>query len=124
MKLKVTRLLFKLLSSNFVMGELINFFKKKWEHWKLVTQEKVAELIAKIIITLLLVSLLSVAFLFMNLALALYLNSILDSFYQGFLVVAGIYLLLFLIVLILKNTRWFRRMFYTIKDPATHRDTD
>lgn len=124
MKLKVIRLLVKLLSTSFILGELYDFFKKKLVHWKLVAQDKVAALITQIIIALFLVSLLSIAFFFMSLALALYLNTILESFYQGFLIVAGVYLLLFLSVLILKNKRWFRRMFYTIKEHDTHSDSD
>ena len=112
MKLKVKRLLLRLLGLDFLLQELLfNLFKKKLKIWKLEAQEKIADCIAKGVIMLLLVGLLSFGSLFINLAIAFSLNAAYDSFYLGFLIVAGVYILLFLFVFILKKARWFRKFF-------------
>ncbi len=112
MKLKVKRLLLRLLGLNFFLEELLfNLCKKKLKIWKLEAQEKIAEFIARGVITLLLVGLLGFASLFINLAIALYLNAAYNSSYLGFLIVAGVYMLLFLFVFIFKEARWFRKFF-------------
>jgi hypothetical protein len=72
---------------------------------KLAELQKIAaELIAKIATSLITVVCLSMAFLFASLALGLYLSELMGSYSIGFIMVAGIYILLALIFSLFKRT--------------------
>lgn len=67
-----------------------------------VTQ-KAADMSARAVYFLLVITILSMLFFFLNLALAYYLSALLGNSYVGFFIVTGFYLLLTLIFMLGKN---------------------
>ncbi len=77
-----------------LVHELKEYFNLRTKLAELQIKKNAAELIAKIASSLITVVCLSMAFLFASLALALYLSDLMGSYSIGFMMVAGIYILL------------------------------
>lgn len=87
-----------------LVQELKEYFNLRSKLAELQIKKIAAELIAKIATSLITVVFLSMAFLFASLALGLYLSDLMGSYSVGFIMVAGIYILLALIFSLLKKS--------------------
>jgi hypothetical protein len=87
-----------------LVHELKEYFNLRTKLAELQIKKNAAELIAKIASSLITVVCLSMAFLFASLALALYLSDLMGSYSIGFMMVAGIYILLATIFSLAKNS--------------------
>ena len=84
--------------------ELKEYFNLRTKLAELQIKKIAAELIAKIATSLITVVFLSMAFLFASLALGLYLSELMGSYSIGFIMVAGIYIVLALIFSLFKRS--------------------
>ncbi len=122
MMLRNKKRLIRLLGLNFLIKLASILLEKKISYCKKEIEQKFIQWVIKRVINItvkifgifLFVGLLSTTLLFMSLGLALYLNDLLHSVYQGFLIVGGIYLLLFFIIFTIKNKQWFQNIFFQI----------
>lgn len=74
-------------------------------------EEKIAEKLAKLLPLLLVMASLSLLILFGSLTLAFYLTEIMDSYVYGFGIVALFYLLLTVIFILLKDSKFLKKVF-------------
>ena len=79
---------------------LKEYANTRYEIVTLKVTQKVANIVSKTTAILLISLLISMFLLFINIAVALYLSSILNSQYVGFLIVAGFYFLLALLFIV------------------------
>lgn len=70
---------------------------------KLEIKEELAKAMSKILIGVVLINLLFFALLLFSVALSIYLGEVFGNYFYGFLTTGGIYLLLFIFLLIFKN---------------------
>lgn len=93
---------------NFSLKGIIQTAKEYFENWKrlskLILIERISAMISGILINVFLVFLGVIIFLFLSIALALYLGSVTGSAALGFLLVSAIYVLLFFIVGLTKSS--------------------
>jgi uncharacterized RDD family membrane protein YckC len=89
MRIKWTKILFRLLGFELLARELIKLFAKGLHSFKEDIRKRLVAWAIKAAILLLLLGIAQVALLFGLSALALYLNTLLGSSYQGFLLVSG-----------------------------------
>ncbi len=86
-----------------LQGELQRLFKAKLEKWYYRTGDTLADRMARAIYVIIASILIIGIYLALNVALALYLGKWVDSYALGFIMLAGIYLLLFVIWLLAKR---------------------
>ena len=89
----------KLFDHHSLLENVRGYVQTQIELVKVEAQEKVQEVIKRTIIIIVWVLLAMAILLFLFIALALYLNQVLESHYVGFLIVAGIGVLIGLILL-------------------------
>ncbi len=87
-----------------LVTDLKAYVNLRTELLSLQVRKTAAELIASIGSSAVLIIFASMAFVFGSFALAYYLADVLQSFYLGFLCVAGIYFLMLIIAFLVKNT--------------------
>ena len=90
------------------IDHLIGIVESKIEIAKIEAKEELAELISKAAVFITLVFFAIVFFLFLNLALAIWLGKLLPHEFQGFLIVSAFYLLVFLVLLLIKDKIGFK----------------
>jgi len=91
-------------SINSLIDKVTDFVRLKGEQLRLELMSKLARTVAYIIIGFLILLFAFFLIFFLGLALAAYLNQVLESNYLGYLIVAGIVLIKMIIVLILLKT--------------------
>ena len=101
MWVKATRLFFRLLSLELLRREAIKLFGKNLSSLQECARQRSTWILYRILLAMLYVGLLFLTCIFGTIALALYLNEVLSSTYQGFLYVALVCagLLVFLMLL-------------------------
>jgi hypothetical protein len=105
---------------NNLIDKISEFIRLKGESLKLDIITQASKLLAQFIV----ISLVSIIFLFLlvflSLALSAYFNMLLESVYLGYLIVAGIYvLLLFGVIILLRSNvlqTWLEQMFMAITE--------
>jgi hypothetical protein len=95
---------FKLLGVNALIDNLKGYVETKIELLKIEVQEKLTTLITLFLVLFCVAIFGVLAFFFLNIALALYLNQILDSAFLGFVILGSFYLLI-LIVLVFSTIK-------------------
>jgi|SRR5688572_14167366 len=90
-----------------IAEDLKSYVNTTLELYKLKATEKGAEMASQVIINLVLAVMAAMVLLFASFALALLLSEYFDRMYLGFVIVAGVYALLGMIVYLLKNT-WLK----------------
>lgn len=83
--------------------DLRGYVETTVEIYKLQATEKIADLVAGMMINIILLVVVSMAFLFFSLAAAFLIGRALGETYWGFLIVAGFYALLGLVIHLMKN---------------------
>jgi len=106
MRFKLRKLLLRLIGFELLLKEMTRLLHRGMDSIKEEVNQKLRALLLQGLLLLLLIGLLGLAFVFGMLALALYLNEVFYSAYQGFLVVAGGCLGLAIPLLILIKVRW------------------
>ena len=90
-----------------IVDELKSYINTSIDLYKLKASEKGAEIASSAIINVVMGVFVGMVFLFASLALAFCLSEYFDKMYLGFLVVAGIYTVLALVILLAKD-RWLK----------------
>jgi len=88
----------------------------RFEILKLDFKEEFVRLIAKLLTFGVIVLLSTLFFIFFSVALGIFLNQLLDSAYLGFVIIAGFFFLLWMSVLIIKQTSWYQGLIVSITD--------
>lgn len=88
-----------------------DYLKTKIELLKLDVKEYMAEALAQVIAYVVILMMLSLVMAFSSIGVSFLLNEVLDSTYLGFLITAGFYLLILLIVVALLKTGRLRDFF-------------
>lgn len=97
--------LLKLLKLDGVFDAISAYIEARIALIKLEIREEIAAIMSRLFLALILIITFSVFFLFLNLGISLYLNSFFEDYpHIGFLIVAGFYLLVFIILMLLKKT--------------------
>ena len=104
--MRIKKVLFRLLGFELLAKALIRLLVSGLQSFRAELRKKLVAWAIKGAILLCLVGLLHCAVLFGLGALALYLNTLLDSNYQGFLLVSGGCVALLLLLLLLSRVRW------------------
>ncbi len=84
-----------------------DYLETKIEITKLKTVEKSSDILSSIVVLILLVFLALLCFLFISIALALLLGSLIGSPHTGFFIMAGFYGIVFLIIYVLRD-KWIK----------------
>ncbi len=84
-----------------------DYLETKIEITKLKTVEKSSDILSSIVVLILLVFLALLCFLFISIALALYLGSLIGSQHTGFFIMGGFYGIVFLIIYLLRD-KWIK----------------
>lgn len=88
-----------------------DYVRIKVELFKLDITEHVANILAQVIAYFIIISMLSLVLVFSTTGIAFLLNDLLDSVYLGFLITAGFYLLILIIVFILLKSGKLKAFF-------------
>ena len=105
MRLKLKKVLLRLLGFKLLLRKILKLLYKRMHSIQEAVNQKLWRFFFKGLALLLLLGLLGLAFVFSMLALALYLNEVCYSTYQGFLLVAGGCIGL---LILLSALYWFR----------------
>ena len=87
-----------------IINRLTEYFKLKAEQIKLEVMARVAGVLSQVLVFSLVAFLGLFLIFFLSFALGSYLNEILESQYQGHLIVSGAYFLLLIIIILLART--------------------
>ncbi len=99
-----------------LIDHLVGFMETRFEILKLDFKEEFVRLIAKLLTIGVIVLLSTLFFIFFSVALGIFLNQLLDSAYLGFVIIAGFFFLLWMSVLIIKQTSWYQGLIVSITD--------
>ncbi len=97
-----------------LMDHLVGFIETRFEILKIEFKEESVKIIAKLLTIAVMAILGTLFFIFCSLALGIFLNQKLDSAYLGFVILAGFFFLLWMSVLIIKQSRWFNDLIATL----------
>lgn len=92
------------------VDHLLGMVESRIQIAKIEAKEEVAEILAEALVRLSLALFAFIFFLFLNVALALWLGSLLQQEFVGFLIVAGFHILMFLILLLVKDKIGLKEM--------------
>lgn len=110
---------------NKLLDKLSEYIRLKGEKLKLDIIAQVSRLLAHLLAFLFLVIIAFFLFIFLSLAAGAYLNVLLESEYYGYLIVAGVYLVLLIIIFLMLRTNriqnWLESVFINISE---NMDTD
>ena len=105
---------------NKVLDKLTEYLRLKGEAIKLDIISQVSVLLAHVVAFLFLGVIAFFLFIFLSIALSAYLNQVLESFYLGYLIIAGGYLVILVIIFLLLRTRkiqnWLESVFIRISE--------
>lgn len=99
-----------------LIDHLVGFMETRFEILKLDFKEEFVRVIAKLLTIGVIVLLSTLFFIFFSVALGIFLNQLLDSAYLGFVILAGFFFLLWMSVLIIKQTNWYQGLIALITD--------
>ena len=99
-----------------LIDHLIGFVETRFEILKLEAKEESVKVIARLLTMAVIVLFGTLFFIFFSFALAIYLNQVTGSPYMGFVILAAFFLLLWIIVLGVKRTRWYHNQIAAITD--------
>ena len=99
-----------------LIDHLIGFIETRFEIIKLEAKEESVKIIARLITMAVIVLFGTLFFIFFSLALAIFLNQVLDSNYLGFVVLAVFFFLLWMSVLIIKRSSWYHDQIAALTD--------
>ncbi|MGI9544109.1 MAG: phage holin family protein [Cyclobacteriaceae bacterium] len=91
-----------------LINNLIGYLETKSELYKIEIKQELIRLLAKLIAAVVLGILLIIFLLFLSLTLGNYINTLLDSSFTGYLVISGLFLVILVILILLRNTRVYR----------------
>jgi len=111
--LKSTKSLFNI---DPLIDHLVGFIETRIEILKLDAKEESVRVIAKLLTIAVIVLFGTLFFIFLSVAIAIFLNQIIGSAYMGFVVLAGFFFLLWMSVLIIKKTKWYNDQIAAITD--------
>ena len=94
----------------------MGFIETRIEILKLDVKEESVRVIAKLLTMAVIVLFGTLFFIFLSVAIAIFLNQIMGSAYMGFVVLAGFFFLLWMSVLIIKKTEWYNDQITAITD--------
>lgn len=86
-----------------LFDHLTAFIEAKVEIYKIEFREEASGVLSKLIVSLLLFCLCWFFVMFLSIAIGFYIGTLLDNTFQGFLIIAGFYFLLFILLLLLRN---------------------
>ncbi|MES2733123.1 MAG: phage holin family protein [Bacteroidota bacterium] len=97
-----------LLNINELFDNFYKYLEARIDLFKFEAKESITEAVISLvqIVTLLILSLF--IFTFLSIGLALFLNDVLQSHFLGFFIVAGIYCILLIVAIVLKNSTSFK----------------
>ena len=101
--------LFKFLRIDAIIENLTGLIEARLELAKLEVKEEVAKIGARIIAGVVFSFLLVMIVIFLSIALAAWLNSLLSSMYLGFAIIAGFYLLVLVLLVAFKAHVWLQQ---------------
>jgi len=99
-----------------LIDHLVGFIETRLEILKLDFKEESVRVVAIILTIAVKVLFGTLFFIFISVALGLYLNQILESAYLGFVILAGFFFLLWMSVLIIRRTSWYNDLIASITD--------
>lgn len=94
-----------------LLDHLTAFIEAKVEYYKIEFREEAAGILSKVIVSLILFCLCWFFIMFLSIALGFYLGIILENVFHGFLIIAGFYLLAFLLLLVLRDKIGLKEFF-------------
>ena len=106
-----------------LIDHLVGFLEIRFEILKLEAKEESVRVIAKLITIAVIVLFGTLFFIFFCVALAIFLNQVMQSAYMGFVILAAFFFLLWMSVLVIKRTRWYHNQITAITDRLVE-DTD
>lgn len=115
-----------LFNINKLTSNLSNYIDTRVELIKLDTQEQIIKAVIIMFELLIVFVIVTITMVFLNLTLAYYLNNLLKSSYTGFMIVAGIHLILLILLWINKSAlrRGFERTLYQMITETEKKDFD
>ncbi|MBL6449683.1 phage holin family protein [Fulvivirga sp. 29W222] len=90
---------------------LAAFIESKIDIYKIELREEASKALSKLMVGLLLFSLGFFFIMFLSMAAGYYFSALLGSFFYGFLIISGIYLLLFTLIFLLKEKLGLKEFF-------------
>ena len=99
-----------------LIDHLVGFIETRIEILKLDAKEESVRVIAKLLTMSVIVLFGTLFFIFLSVAIAIFLNQIMGSAYMGFVVLAGFFFLMWMSVLIIKKTKWYNDQITAITD--------
>ena len=120
--------LFSLFNFDSILESLSGYIENRIELFKLEVKDEASRAIAKLIVLLILNLLLLLVLLFASAGAAMWLNHVLDHDYWGYMIVAGFYLTLFILIITLKEAigleKGIQRILRGIFDDLDFQDDD
>ena len=91
-----------------LIKNLIGYIETKSELYKIEIKQELTRLLAKLIAAVVLGILLIMFLLFLSLTLGNYINQLLDSSFTGYLIISGLFLVILVILILLRNSKVYR----------------
>lgn len=99
-----------------LIDHLVGFVETRLDILKLDFKEESVRVLARLITIAVIVLLGTLFFIFFSVALAIFLNQLMDSAYMGFIILAAFFFLLWMSVLLIKRTKWYHHQITAIID--------
>jgi len=110
-----------------LVDNLIGYLETKSELYKIELKEEVIKLMVKMVAAVIAIVLLILCLMFASLSLGHYLNQVLSSGYLGFALIAVGYLLILLVVILLRKSRFYdyfieqlTTKYFDLEHPPSH----
>ena len=116
MEIKDKHGLLKFLKLDKILDNLTGYVETKLELYRIQFKEEVARAIGVLALVMVAVAVFGLMVVFFSLALANHLNTVLDSTYIGFLIIAVVYLILGILLIKFREKlifNWTYRLFFT-----------
>lgn len=75
---------------------------------KLEIKEEISKSLSNIIFSLIILNVALFSILFLSIGLSIYIGSLLENYYYGFLIIGGFYLALLLLLILMKDNKWLK----------------
>jgi len=110
-----------------IVDNLIGYLETKSELYKIELKQEVIKLLVKLVAAAIAMVLLILGLMFASLSLGHYLNQLFSSGYLGFALIAAGYLLILLLVILLRKTRFYdyfieqlTTKYFDLEHPPSH----
>lgn len=100
-----------------IFDKISSYLEARLELFKLEAKEEVSHIIAKALLMLVIAGAFTFFLLFASVAASIYIGEYLDSYFYGFMIVGGVYIVIMLLIIMLRSLLNLENLIFKILDP-------